>query len=242
MLANYSTMRSIEDIKTETRPVIFLGSCTSMPNIIESCWSTGQKITGVVDPDYSSQSHLYGLPLLDQALLEDSEVTQNHLFFVATGWTPGSNRVTVRNNKKRQHLLSMMKNYELPGATLVHSTAIVSPLAKLGNNVRIGAMSMVSAGAEIHDHTNIKEQCYVSHGVVIGSDSIVQLKATITGDVHIGSHTYVGISSTIINRSAVGKSARIGNNVLIHPGVLVMQDIPDNAVVSVKDSKFSRVF
>lgn len=230
-------MRSIKDIKLDRAPVVFLGSCTSMYNIIESCDDAGREVVGIYDPDYSGE--IYSLPVLNDDVLEFKHEFE---YFVATGWNPGTHPVTVRNNQKRQQLIDLMHQRDLVGATLIHPTCVISPRARIGRNVRIGAMSMVTAGAEIANDVNIKEQCYISHGVKIGRDSIVQLKATITGDVHVGEHAWIGVNSTIIHRGSTGAPMLIGDRVLIHPGVTVMQSLPAGAVASIRDRKFSRVF
>ncbi len=208
-----------------------------MYNIIESCEAANRGVIGIYDPDYSGE--LYGLPVLTDDVFHFHHEFE---FFVATGWNPGRHPVTVRNNQKRDQLIDLMHQKGLVGATLVHPTCVISPQARMGRNVRIGAMSMITAGAEIHDDVNIKEQCYISHGVRVGRDSIVQLKATITGDVHVGEHAWIGVNSTIIHRGATARAMTIGNRVLIHPSVTVMQSLPDDAVASIRDQSRSRVF
>lgn len=235
-------MRTIDQIVNDKKPVIMLGSCASMHNIIESCQAEGRNIIGVVDEDYRGQTTLYGLTMLDPALL-DSDIVKEIEFFVATGWNPGTQPVIVRNNQKRQGLIQLMQDKNLQGASLIHPSAVISPGALIGRNVRIGALSMITHGAVIHNHVNIKEQCYISHGCIIGQDSIVQIGATVTGDVDIGNQCYIGVGATIMKRNLVSPAKmRIGNNVLVHPRVTVYQALPDNAVASLNDKKFSRVF
>ena len=227
--------------KETQSPVIFLGSSLTLPNLIDSLHAQNRCIIGIWDQDYQNQRSMFELPILKEDFLDQINV-QEYEFFVATNWNPGKHPITVRNNQKRNDLIDLMKKKNLTGAKIIHPTAIVSPRAEIGCNVSIGAMTMVTHGTKIHNHVSIKEQCYISHDVVIEEDSVIQIKACITGDVHIGKHTYVGINSTIINRGAVAKPMRIGNNSLIHPTVLVMQDLPDDSVASLQDSKFSRVF
>jgi len=224
------------------KPVIFLGSCMSMHNIIESCNASHREIIGIIDNDYLDQKTLYGLPVLSDILLNDKTTTDACEFFVATGWNPEKNKIMTRNNKKRDDFIALMTSHKLVGATVIHPSAVVSPLAKIGRNVRVGALTIITAGAEIQDHTVIKEQCYISHDVVIAEDCVLQMKSTITGNVHIGKHTWVGVNSTIIRREVISGPMQIGSNVLIHPGVVVMQNLPDNSVASVLNKKFSKIF
>lgn len=55
----------------------------------------------------------------------------------------------------------------------VHPQACVSPEAKLGADVAIGAFAVVEAGAEIGAGTTLYPQTYVGHGAVIGRDCLL---------------------------------------------------------------------
>lgn len=82
----------------------------------------------------------------------------------------------------------------------VHPRAVVSPTAKLGKNVSIGANAVIEDGAEIGDNTVIGAGCYIGHEVKIGSDSIL----------------YPNV--TVMYRCIIGKLA------VIHPGVVIGGD------------------
>lgn len=237
-------MPNITEIRQNRKPIVFLGSCLSLPNIIESCEASEREVLGVIDDDYSSQTHIQGLPRLSSDAVFDADTRANCEFFVATTWNPGRQSSIKRNNQKRDKLIALVESNGLQGATIVHPSAIVSPLAHIGTNVRIGAMTMVTARASIGNHTNIKEQCYISHDTVVGQDCVIQLKATITGHVHIGSKVYVGINATIINRWSTWQTRpmNIGDRALIHPSVTVMQELPPDAVAAINSEKFSRIF
>jgi hypothetical protein len=45
-----------------------------------------------------------------------------------------------------------------------------------------------------------------------------------------------------MNRGELSNPTIIGSNVLVHPGLLVIQDLPNDAVASLKNKKYSRVF
>lgn len=55
----------------------------------------------------------------------------------------------------------------------VHAQAQVSPEARLGQNVSVGAFAVVEAGAEIGDGTTLYPQTYVGHGVRLGRDCLL---------------------------------------------------------------------
>lgn len=55
----------------------------------------------------------------------------------------------------------------------IHPTAVISQSAKLGNNVSVGAYTVVEDGAKIGDNTVIFPQCYIGKDVVIGKNCYI---------------------------------------------------------------------
>ena len=53
---------------------------------------------------------------------------------------------------------------------LIHKTAIVSPKARIGNNVRIGAYTVIEDDVEIGDNTEIMYSVVLADGARIGKD------------------------------------------------------------------------
>ena len=216
-------MRDINEILGDQLPIVFLGSSTGMYNQIESCLASGRQVVGIVDSDYSSQSELHGLPVLK---FEQLDPTQ-YEFFVATSWTPFDGPVFERNRQKRQQLLSFMHDNNLIGATIIHPTAVISPGARIGRNVSIGALTYISHGVVIQPNVLVREQCFVGHDVTIAENTVVQIKATITGNTDIEADNYIGINSTIVNRMPLNRIS-IGENGLIYPNELVLTNVPKN--------------
>ena len=54
---------------------------------------------------------------------------------------------------------------------MIHKTAIIDPKAKISNNVKIGAYSIIGANVEIGEHTIIQ-----SHVSIIGNTKIGKKK------------------------------------------------------------------
>jgi UDP-3-O-[3-hydroxymyristoyl] glucosamine N-acyltransferase len=219
-------MRNINDIIHDSKPVIFLGSSSSMHNQIECCRARGREVVGIVDTDYSSSLH--GLPILNSEQYFDQK--DKYEFFVATFWSPFEDPLFERNCQKRTHLLSLMSQHQLVGATLIHPTTIVSPGATIGQNVSIGALSYISYGAIIHNNVVVREQCFVGHDVTVDKNTVMQIKSTITSNAHIESGAYIGVNSTIVNRMPT-QGITIGQNSLIYPNELVLKTVPKNNTV-----------
>lgn len=221
-------MRNINDITLDSRPIIFLGSSTSMHNQIECCQARNREIVGIIDSDYPVGSDLHGLTILDPDKYLKSH--QLYEFYVATTWSPFKDPIFIRNREKRQQLLDFMSDHNLTGATLIHPTAVVSPGARIGRNVSIGALSYISHGVNIESNAIIREQCFIGHNVNISTNVILQIKSAVTGLTNIESDTYIGVNSTVVNRMPL-TSINIGKNCLIYPNELVLTSVPKNNTV-----------
>ena len=228
-------MRTINEIRKDTKPIVLLGDSNNLQHIVEICQSSGREVVGIIDPDYPAQDELKGLPLLDKEICFANK--DNYEFFVSTWWFPFYDPVYFKMAEKRNMFLKWINDYELVGATIIHATAVVSPTAKIARHVSIGALSMLIANCEIHRDVNVKEQAYVSHDVVIGANSMVQIKSTLTGRITVGHDTYIGVAATIVNGRSYSVM-NIGNHVVIHPNQLVVTPVADNTVVSYKKPSF----
>ena len=55
----------------------------------------------------------------------------------------------------------------------IHPTAVISPKAVLGQNVSVGAYTVIEDGAKIGDNTVIFPQCYIGKDVTIGKNCYI---------------------------------------------------------------------
>ena len=79
---------------------------------------------------------------------------------------------------------------------VIHPTAIISKTAQIGDNVSIGAYTVVEDGVRIGRNTIIESHCSIDRQVKIGRDC------------HVHSHSSL-------------KVCQLGDNVILHPGVRI---------------------
>ena len=111
-------------------------------------------------------------------------------------------------------------------ASVWDSSAIVSPLAKVGKGCFIGKMAIVNAGVEIGDNVVINTMALVEHGSSVENHANISTKAVLNGDVLIGEGTFVGSGSVVIGQLSVGSWSIVG------AGAVVTKDVESGVTVA----------
>jgi UDP-3-O-[3-hydroxymyristoyl] glucosamine N-acyltransferase len=101
---------------------------------------------------------------------------------------------------------------------------------KVGNDVEIFANTTVTRGSlsdtVIGDQSKIGGLVYVSHNVVIGKKCEITPGTCIGGSTTLGDMCWTGLNCTLKNR------IKIGNNVIVAAGAVVIHDVPDRDIVA----------
>ena len=101
---------------------------------------------------------------------------------------------------------------------MIHSTAIISSKAKIGENVSIGAFSIVHENVVIGDNTIIESYCelgvsnHLSEGInlIIGSESHIRSRSTFYEGSTFGDKLVTGHSVTVREKTTVGENFQLG--------------------------------
>lgn len=152
-----------------------------------------------------------------------------------------------RNAFYRLHLLLLEKKkyglqleYGIGDNCCIHPSAIVSPRAKVGNNVTLAEKVIIKDEVSIGDNTFIdagavigcegllfmkdgESVIFIRHGggVQIGKNVTILSQATVVRSVHpgfltvIGDNTIIGISSNIGHEAQIGQNCSISSNCVI---------------------------
>lgn len=107
-------------------------------------------------------------------------------------------------------------------ATAIHSSAVVSPSAKIGEGTVVMQGSVIQADVTIGKHCIVNTKASIDHECEIEDFVHVAPGSTISGNVHIGSGTWVGAGTTVI------QGIKIGKNCFIGAGSVIVKDVPDN--------------
>jgi sugar O-acyltransferase (sialic acid O-acetyltransferase NeuD family) len=106
--------------------------------------------------------------------------------------------------------------------------ALLSPYVALTSNIRIGK----------HFHANLFS--YVEHDCRIGDFVTFAPGAKCNGNVVIDDHAYIG-AGAILRQGKPGSPRRIGRAAIVGMGAVVLNDVPDNAMVVGNPAKVIRM-
>ncbi len=110
--------------------------------------------------------------------------------------------------------------------TFIDDSSIVPiEFCNLGFDIFIGPLSQISPNVSIGNHTSIFGNAFVGHDTIIGNFCHLTSNCVVGSRVNIGDGVHIGLNSTI------REGVKVGNNSIIGAGAIVLNDVPENAVV-----------
>jgi UDP-N-acetylbacillosamine N-acetyltransferase len=204
--------------------IIFLGAGGIAIVAAEIARSRGLEIVGFLDD--RSEKHgtsFCGAPVLGNFDMLPALRQDVRQAVVAFGSCHGRIKIA-------QRVLS--HGFSLPN--LIHSSAVVSPNATIGQGAIIMPGTVVNSGVRIGCNIILNTAASIDHECSIGDGVHIAPGVRLSGLVTVGNATWIGIGSI------VRESVHIGNNVLIGAGSLVLRDIPDDVVAYGSPAKIIR--
>jgi len=111
------------------------------------------------------------------------------------------------------------------------SPALIHPSASISNSVSLGEGSVVMPNAVINADTRVGKGVIVNSGAIVEHDCVIDDFAHICpntalgGGVHVGRRSWIGIGSSIIQLK------RIGDDVTVGAGSIIIRDVPNGQTV-----------
>ncbi len=148
-----------------------------------------------------------------KGFLSFEDIKENKNYHIAFG---------IGNNQIRAKLYKKVKENGFFTPTLIHTSSIISPSAKIEEGTVIMPNVVVNAKAYIGKCAILNSSCVVEHESIIADFVHISPKVSIAGDVRIGDFTHIGIGSNVI------QGIIIGSNVIVGGGSMVIRNIDDN--------------
>jgi len=133
--------------------------------------------------------------------------------------------IGIGSNTVRKKIVSNLRILSEMYVSVIHSSAIVSPSAELGNGTVVMPGAIINADAKIGDHVIVNSASVVEHDCVVGDFVHMSPLAVLTGGVRIGEGTHIGASASVIPLKTIGVWTIVG------AGAVVVSDIEDRVTV-----------
>lgn len=133
--------------------------------------------------------------------------------------------VAIGDNKTRQEKSLELIEAGITLVTIVHPSATVSDFSQIGVGCFIAANSVLNVDTVINDLTIVNSSAVIEHDCKIGEACHISPAAALAGGVSIGNRTWVGINSS------VRQEIKIGNDVIVGAGSVVVKDLPPSVRV-----------
>jgi acetyltransferase-like isoleucine patch superfamily enzyme len=108
---------------------------------------------------------------------------------------------------------------------LVHPQAWVSPQAKIGRDVFVGANASIGALSTIGDHVRVNRNASIGHHVTLAEGVELGPGVILTSGTRVGSFSFIGAGAVVLNNVVIGSGATVA------AGSVVTRDVPPGAVV-----------
>jgi sugar O-acyltransferase (sialic acid O-acetyltransferase NeuD family) len=109
--------------------------------------------------------------------------------------------------------------------TIIHPTASVSKMSRLGFGTVILQNATVASNVTIGNHVIVLPNSILSHDARVGDYTLIAGGVCVSGGVEVGESCYLGTNSSVIG------NVRIAKNALIGMSSVVLEDVPENTVV-----------
>ena len=138
--------------------------------------------------------------------------------------------ISIGDNRIRAKIVNAIK---VDFGIAVHSGAIISPSASVGEGTVVMQGAIVQADAQIGRHVIINTGAKVDHDCVVENFAHISPGAVLCGGVFVGEGSQVGAGAVVIPGVKIGSWCKIG------AGAVVLKDIPDFAVAFGNPAKVS---
>jgi sugar O-acyltransferase (sialic acid O-acetyltransferase NeuD family) len=164
------------------------------------CLGDAHHCIGFVDDTPSKQgTRVHGIPVYGRGALRDQPEAE----VLAVPGSPGS-------YPTRREIIRGLGLAETRFARVVHPSARVSPLARLGHNVLVMAGVVITANAVIGDHVCILPNTVIHHDVMVGVWTLLGSNVTLAGGVVVEENAYIGSGTSVMNGVRIGTRALVG--------------------------------
>ena len=131
----------------------------------------------------------------------------------------------IGSNNIRAKLFEKLVRHRINVPLTIHTSAVVSPSAKIGDGTVVMPGAVINAMAKIGNAVICNSSSVIEHECIIGDYAHIAPGTVLAGNVSVGKNTFIGTNSV------VKQGITIGANVVIGAGSVIIKDIADGLTV-----------
>jgi acetyltransferase EpsM len=134
--------------------------------------------------------------------------------------------VGLQNEKKTFEKISSLAIPDDRFASLIHPTAIIPKgFVSLGKGVLIAPLAQLSPDSTLSDNCLMLANSFLGHDSYMDRFAHLATNSVVGANVHVGKAVHVGSNATVREKVTIGDYSLVG------AGSVVLNDVPENAVV-----------
>lgn len=194
------------------KDLILVGGGGHCRSVIEAAESQGRRIRGILDLPRFIGTEVSGYRVIGSD--EDiPEYVDDCEFVVTLG--------SIENSEPRQNIHNMIKDAGGCLATIVASTAYLSPRASVGAGTVLLHQSVVNASAKVGESVIVNTGAIVEHDAEVGDLTHISTGAKVNGGCRVGSRCFIGSGAVMV------QGVIAGDDVFLGAGSLLARDAAD---------------
>ncbi len=119
---------------------------------------------------------------------------------------------SIGDNRIREQEASLAESFGWRPATLIHPSCEVAPNASIGAGTYLAAGSVICPNTRVGSHVLINNHVSVGHDSVMGDFSQACPGSRISGKCEVGRSAFLGTNATLLPGVALGERAVLGAN------------------------------
>lgn len=185
--------------------------------VLDILFSNNVKVEAILD-DNPKVSHLSTIPVIHA---DQFQFNDNQEFIISIGNNVIRKKIVEKNNFK----------YYLA----IHSDTTVSKFAIIEEGTVVMPQAVINSDAKIGKHCIVNSRSVIEHDCVLQDYVHISPNASLAGNVFVGEGSQIGIGASVIQGIKIGKWVTIG------AGAVIINDVPDYAVVVGNPGKIIKI-
>jgi len=200
-----------------TDKTVIIGGGGQCKVVLDILLNNGYDVVSITDSDSSKHNtKIFNVPITGSHATLDklrSEGVNNAI-------------IAIGGNTARKKYYTELERLGFNMVNAIHPSAIISNRVKsIGKGIFVGMLCNIGPDCEIGNNVLINNSVSLSHSNVIEDHVNISPGSHIGGGTRIKTGAFIGLGARVVNAITIGERAIVG------AGAVVLEDVPDNAIV-----------